>query len=124
MRFTDGVQDDGLFLPPYPRYTTHRIHPSANSVGQSLQGHESTTSRHMRHPQTWSHPPSPSPPSGKGKQTRGPYLNDVRQSGGEEGLPNSDQRKGGCVNLVLRRGEDGVKNPDHLVYVIYVWPPA
>ena len=39
--------------------------------------------------------------------TEGPFTNDV-QSEGKWGWPNSDQRKGGCVNLVLTRG---VQNP-------------
>ena len=32
----------------------------------------------------------------------------------------SDQRKEGCVNLVLIRG-DGVTNPKNFTDVIYVW---
>ena len=32
-------------------------------------------------------------------------------------------KKGGCVNLVLRRGREGVQNPGNFVDVIYVRPP-
>ena len=38
---------------------------------------------------------------------KGPFTNDV-SSFGEGGRPNSDQRKGGCINLVLTR-EGGIK---------------
>ena len=43
------------------------------------------------------------------------------ERGKEEGYPISDQRKKGCVDLVLTRGE-GVQNPENLADVIYVWP--
>ena len=41
---------------------------------------------------------------------------------GEGGWPNSDQRKGGCVNLVLTRGREGVKIPEKLEDVICTCP--
>ena len=41
-------------------------------------------------------------------------INDVRRGG----YPISDQRKGGCVDLVLKRGREGVQNPENFVDVI------
>ena len=40
----------------------------------------------------------------------GPFTNDVSREGEGEGWPISDKRKGGCVDLVLTRGE-GVQIP-------------
>ena len=49
---------------------------------------------------------------------KGPFTNDVRREGEGGGWPISDQRKGGCVDLVLTRGREGVQNPDNLADVI------
>ena len=38
------------------------------------------------------------------------------------GLPNSDERKGGCVNLVVTRVREGVQNPENLADVICTCP--
>ena len=43
--------------------------------------------------------------------TRGRCPNDVSTEGEGGGQPNSDKRKGGCVNLVLTRGGRGSKIP-------------
>ena len=47
---------------------------------------------------------------------KGPFTNDVSREGEGGGWPISDERKGGCVDLVLTRG--GVKNPENLADVI------
>ena len=47
----------------------------------------------------------------------GPFTNDVSREGEGGGWPISDERKRGCVNLVLTRGE-GVQNPKNLADVI------
>ena len=52
----------------------------------------------------------------------GPFTNDVSREGEGGGWPISDERKGGCVDLVLTRGREGVQNPENLADVIYVWP--
>ena len=44
------------------------------------------------------------------KLTLGPFTNDVSREGEGGGLPISDERKGGCVDLVLTRGR-GSKIP-------------
>ena len=41
-----------------------------------------------------------------------------RERGEEGGWPISDERKGGCVDLVLTRGREGVQNPENLADVI------
>ena len=42
---------------------------------------------------------------------RGPCTDDISREREEEGWPKSDQRKGGCVNLVLTRGrEEGLNS--------------
>ena len=50
----------------------------------------------------------------------------LREFGTDEGegggCPISDQRKGGCVDLVLTKGRDGVQNPENLADVICVCP--
>ena len=38
------------------------------------------------------------------KMLKGPFTNDVSSEGEGGGQPNSDERKGGCVNLVLTMG--------------------
>ena len=58
---------------------------------------------------------------------QGPFTNDVC-NGGRDYWPNYDQRKGGCVDLVLslRLGTDketGVKYPDNLADIICECPP-
>ena len=53
----------------------------------------------------------------------GPFTNDVSRVGEEGGLPISEERKGGCVDLVLTRGE-GVRNPENLADVICERPLA
>ena len=42
--------------------------------------------------------------------------------GGDQ--PNSDERKGDCMNLVLTRGREGVQNPENLADIIYALPLA
>ena len=49
---------------------------------------------------------------------RGPFTNDVSREGEGGGWPISDERKGGCVDLVLTRGREGVQNPENLADVI------
>ena len=39
------------------------------------------------------------------------------------GYPNSDQRKGGCVDLILTRGE-GANSPKNLADVVHGRPPT
>ena len=51
----------------------------------------------------------------------GPFTNDVSREGEGGGWPISDERKGGCMNLVLTRGE-GVQNPKNLADVICEQP--
>ena len=48
----------------------------------------------------------------------GPFTNDVSKEGEGGGWPISDERRGGCVDLVLTRGREGVKNPENLADVI------
>jgi len=48
----------------------------------------------------------------------GPFTNDVSREGEGGGWPISDERKGGCVDLVLTRGREGVQNPQNLADVI------
>ena len=50
--------------------------------------------------------------------SKGPFTNDVSREGEGGGWPISDERKGGCVDLVLTRGREGVQNPKNLAYVI------
>ena len=40
---------------------------------------------------------------------KGPFTNDVRREGEGGGWPISDDRKGGCVDLVLTRGQKSRK---------------
>ena len=54
----------------------------------------------------------------------GRCTNDVCSGRGGGGQPISDQRKGGCVNLVLTRGREGVQNPENLADVICACPLA
>ena len=42
---------------------------------------------------------------------KGPFTNDVSREGEGGGWPISDERKGGCVDLVLTRGGRGSKIP-------------
>ena len=49
---------------------------------------------------------------------KGPFTNDVSREGEGGGWPISDERKGGCVDLVLTRGREGVQNPENLADVI------
>ena len=51
-------------------------------------------------------------------QAMGPFTNDVSREGEGGGWPISDERKGGCVDLVLTRGREGVQNPENLADVI------
>ena len=44
----------------------------------------------------------------------GPCTYDVCSEGEGGGWLNSDQRKGGCVDLILTREREGVKNPENL----------
>ena len=44
-------------------------------------------------------------------RAKGRCTNDVCTEGEGGGQPNSDKRKGGCVNLVLTRGGRGSKIP-------------
>ena len=53
----------------------------------------------------------------KAIRVKGPFTNDVSREGEGGGLLISDERKGGCVDLVLTRGE-GVQNPKNLADVI------
>ena len=53
---------------------------------------------------------------------KGACTYDVCSKGEGGGWLNSDQRKGGCVDLVLTRGREGVKNPENLTDVICEWP--
>ena len=41
---------------------------------------------------------------------KGPFTNDVSREGEGGGWPISDERKGGCVDLVLTRGGGGPKS--------------
>ena len=43
------------------------------------------------------------------KKEKGPFTNDVSREGEGGGCPISDERKGGCVDLVLTRGGRGSK---------------
>ena len=52
------------------------------------------------------------PPLAHAVRASGPFTNDVRRDWGI-----SDQRKGGCMDLVLTR-EEGVQNPKNLEDVI------
>ena len=45
------------------------------------------------------------------KATGGPFTNDVSREGEGGGSPISNERKGGCVDLVLTRGREGSKIP-------------
>ena len=47
---------------------------------------------------------------------------DVCPEGEGRGWLNSDQRKGGCVNLVLTRGREGVQNLENLADIICASP--
>ena len=51
---------------------------------------------------------------------KGRCTNDIFSGGG--GQPISDQRKGGCVDLALTRGREGVQNPENLADVICACP--
>ena len=42
---------------------------------------------------------------------KGPFTNDVSREGEGGGWSISDERRGGCVDLVLTRGGEGVQNP-------------
>ena len=53
---------------------------------------------------------------------KGPLTNDFSRVGEGGGWLNSDQRKGGCVNLVLTRGREGVQNLENLADVICASP--
>ena len=55
---------------------------------------------------------------------KGPFTNDVSKEGEGGGWPISDERRGGCVDLVLTRGREGVKNPENLADVICERPPS
>ena len=57
------------------------------------------------------------------KSNKGPFTNDVSREGEGGGWPISDERKGGCVDLVLTRGREGVQNPENLADVICERPP-
>ena len=48
----------------------------------------------------------------------GPFTNDVSKEGEGGGWPISDERRGGCVDLVLTRVREGFKNPENLADVI------
>ena len=54
----------------------------------------------------------------------GPFTNDVSREGEGGGWPISDERKGGCMNLVLTRGREEVENPENLAEVICACPLA
>ena len=43
-----------------------------------------------------------------GKSREGPFTNDVSREGEGGGWPISDERRRGCVDLVLTRGGEGV----------------
>ena len=49
---------------------------------------------------------------------KGPFKNDVSREGEGGGWPISDERRRGCVDLVLTRGE-GVQNPKNFADVLY-----
>ena len=55
---------------------------------------------------------------------KGPFTNDVSREGEGGGWPISDERKGGCVDLVLTRGREGVQNPENLADVICERPQS
>ena len=55
------------------------------------------------------------------QQHRGPFTNDISREGEAGGWLISDERKGGCVDLVLTRGGGG-PNPENLADVIYERP--
>ena len=51
----------------------------------------------------------------------GRYTYDVCCERGGGGWPISDERRGGCKDLVLTRGREGVQNPKKFVDVLYEW---
>ena len=55
------------------------------------------------------------------QQHKGPFTNDISREGEAGGWLISDERKGGCVDLVLT-GREGVKNPKNLVDIICEQP--
>ena len=50
---------------------------------------------------------------GLSEYDKGPFTNDVRREGEGGGKPISDDRKGGCVDLVLTKGGRGSKIPQN-----------
>ena len=56
------------------------------------------------------------------KVGKGACTNDVCSEGEGGGWLNSDQREGGCVDLVLTRGREGVQNHRNLADVISTSP--
>ena len=53
---------------------------------------------------------------------KGPFTNDVSREGEGGGWPISDERRRGCLDLVLTRGGRGVQNPENVADVIYERP--